>query len=114
MKDLLLFRLLRAPELDPPALAPLLDELAGLPVAERFPFLGLLPRALAHPEPVLRAAALRALAGADGRAAFLLLIGALADVDPGVRRAAVEALRASSLGHPARWVHALFHPLPDV
>jgi hypothetical protein len=114
MKDLLLFRLLRAPELDPAALAPLLDELAGLPVAGRFPFLGLLPRALAHADPGLRAAALRALAGADGRAAFLLLIGALADADPGVRRAAVEALRASSLGHPARWVHALYHPLPDV
>jgi hypothetical protein len=114
MKDLLLFRLLRAPDLDPAALLPLLGDLARLPLAERFPLLGFMPRVLAHPDPSLRAAAVAAIAGADGRPAFLHLVAALGDADPKVRLAAVEALRASSLGHPARFAHALYHPEPDV
>ncbi|MFT3774023.1 MAG: VWA domain-containing protein [Minicystis sp.] len=114
MKDLLLDRLLSAPEIDPPALLPLLAELAHLPLAERFPLLGLIPRVLAHPDPALRAAALGALAGADGRPAFLHLVAALGDADPTVRRAAVDALRVSVVGHPARFAHALFHPQEDV
>lgn len=114
MRDLLLFRLLREPELDPAALAPLLADLARLPLAERFPLLGFLRRALAHPDAGLRAAALGAIAGADGRPAFLHVTAALDDVDPTVRRAAVAALRESALAHPARFAHALFHADPEV
>ncbi|APR84108.1 Hypothetical protein A7982_09457 [Minicystis rosea] len=114
MKDLLLFRLLSAPELDPEALLPLVAELARLPLAERFPLLGVLPRAVAHPHAGLRTAAIAALAGADGRQAFVLIAGALDDEVPEVRAAAVAALRESVAGHPARYAHALFHPHADV
>src|SRR5262245_49225987 len=71
--------------------------------------MGLLPRALAHPDAGLRAAAIAALAGADGRPVFLHLVAALGDAEPAVRTAAVESLRASSLGHAARFAHVLFH-----
>jgi hypothetical protein len=115
MNDLLLWRLLRDRQLQPDALVPLLRDLARLPLAQRVPFLGLLPAALGHPEPALRAAAVAALAGAKGRPALQRLVHALDDAGPSVRLAAVDALRLSVHGDDtARWAHVLFHPSPDV
>src|SRR5262249_2795252 len=67
MQDLLLWRLLLAPQLDPAPLTPLLRALAPRTVLDKLPFLGFLPPALAHSDPALRAAALSALGGATGR-----------------------------------------------
>jgi hypothetical protein len=110
MKDLLLFQLLGEPELAAAAIAPLLEELARLAPKERFAHLGRLPRALAHPDARLRAAAVSALAGLRGLTAFRHLIAALDDAAPEVQAAAVSALRASVDTQPQRWAHALFHP----
>ncbi len=113
MDDLRLFRRLREHDLAPD-LVPSLDALARLPLAQRMPCLGALHPALSAPEAAVRAAALRALAGADGPLAFAAILAALDDPDPAARRDAVEALRASAAGHPARWAHAVFHPDPVV
>src|SRR4051794_41220356 len=98
MRDLHLWRLLQSPALDPAEAAPLLRELAELPLQQRAAFLGLLPPLLAHPDAALRAAALRPLAGATGRPALQRLVHALNDADREVRFAAVEALRDSVNG----------------
>jgi hypothetical protein len=114
LDDLRLFRLLREPTLDAGAIVPLLRELAELRVAERVPFFGLLERALTDGDAELRRAAARALGGANGVLAFRRLVTALADEASAVRAAAVEALRASSDGQPARWAHVVFHSREDV
>src|SRR3954453_3150941 len=115
MNDLLLWRLLRAGSFEPAEIAPLLRDLAGLSLAERTPFFGLLPVALEHADPTVREAAVTALGGAHGRLALQRLVAALGDAAAPVRAAAVEALRASLHNHDgARWAHVLFHPQADV
>ncbi len=115
MNDLLLWQLLRSGPLEAGPLVPLLHDLAQLPLAQRRPFLGLLPRALAAPDPAVRAASASALAGARGRLGLQQLVNALNDPGPSVRLAAVEALRISLAGHDGpRWAHVLFHPQADV
>ena len=105
MKDLRLFHLLRdqGRELDAKVARPLLEELAALPLEERFPLFGVLPAALDHADETVATAAVRALSGADGPPAFRRLVGALSDARESVQMAAVEALRASSVGpEPSR------------
>ncbi|MFO0761636.1 MAG: hypothetical protein U0359_34660 [Byssovorax sp.] len=114
MNDLLLYRLLGEPELSAEPLLPLLGELAVRPLKERLPFLGRLPRALAHADPRLRCAALTVLAGARGLPAFRAAIAALDDPAPEVRSEALCTLRASAQALPARFAHALFHPSAEV
>src|SRR5262245_66420702 len=98
MRDLHLWRLLRDRTPDPNEARPLLDELAGLPLEERAPFLGLLPALLQHPDAQLRRSALRVLAGASGRTALQRIVHALNDGDEAIRRTAVETLRRSGPG----------------
>ena len=95
MRDLHLWRLLQRPTPDPAEVAPLLADLADLPLAERAPFFGLLQRPLEHADAGLRRAALRALGGATGRPAIQRFVHALGDADESVRQAAVAALRLS-------------------
>lgn len=115
MRDLHLWRLLQSTAPESAEVGPLLSALAELPLQQRAAFLGLLPPLLAHPDPALRAAALRPLAGAAGRPALQRLVHALGDPAREVRLAAVEALRQCVEGRDwARWVHAMFHPDPDV
>src|SRR5262249_694459 len=45
-----------------------------------------------------------------GLPAWRALVAALNDREPAVQRAAVDALWASAVVDPARWVHAVFHP----
>src|ERR1700730_9905310 len=104
MRDLLLWRLLGEDPLPPARVTPLLRELAGLPLRDRFPFFGRLPRALNHPDVSLRAAAASALSGAHGPLGWPWLVAALNDPAEEVRLAAVEALRESaSQVDPFRW-----------
>lgn len=111
MRDLHLWRLLRARSFEPTVIIPLLKELAGRPLAERLPFLGLLPPALQHTNAAVRAAAVPVLAGARGRLALHHAIAALQDDDPAVRLAAVDALHECVRGDDtARWAHVMFHP----
>src|SRR5258708_7627071 len=115
MHDLRLWRLLRQDTLDADALVPLLRELRSRStLEERWPFLGLLDRVLEHPDARLRAAGASALGGASGYRAWQRLVAALDDPEEIVWRAAVEALRASCPGDPARWFHVLFHPRLEV
>src|SRR5206468_12790683 len=115
VRDLHLWRLLQAPTPDPAEAAPLLRELAELPLQQRAAFLGLLPPLLAHPDAALRAAALRPLAGATGRPALQRIGHALNDPAGVVRLAAVAALRESGNGSDwACWDHALLHLDADV
>src|SRR5260370_220951 len=111
MRDLHLWRLLQSRNLDPAEATPLLTGLADLPLAERIPFLGLLPPALMHADPGLRKAAVGVLGGCLGRPGLQKMVIALNDADEEVRRTAVESLRQSLLGGDwQRWVHVLFHP----
>src|SRR5262249_4117672 len=96
MQDLLLWRLLLAPTFQVEAGTPLVEPLADLPLYQRPPFLGLLPRLLKPPDMRLRAAAVLALREASGPLAFRQILAALDDPEPSVRRAAVEALRKSA------------------
>jgi hypothetical protein len=114
VKDLELWRRLHDDELDAHATAPLLDQLAALHLRQRFPFFGALTRALGHADPAVRAGAVASLRGADGLLAFRAMIAALDDAVEVVRASALEALRVSAAGHPARWMHALFHRRADV
>jgi hypothetical protein len=115
MQDLLLWQYLRSSELPPPAtLLPLLNELGGRGLRARLPFLGVLDRVLTHPEPALRASATAVFAGAQGIPAWRALVAALKDPDVSVRLAAVRPLHTSATTDPARWIHAAFHPDPEV
>lgn len=93
---------------------PDLAVLAAIPLAQRAPWLGAIDAALDHPLPSLRVAGLRALAGARGLPAFRRMIARLDDPEPDVRRAAVEAMRASCASLPARWALAVLHRDPIV
>jgi hypothetical protein len=110
MRDLLLWRLLHSPTLDPAELTPLLESLAESSLRERTPFLGLLGPALTHADAGLRRAAVRVLSGATGRTGLQRNAASMGDADEEVRRAAVDSLRDSVSHDPLRWVHALFHP----
>src|SRR5262245_37611621 len=96
MKDLRLWQLLQHD--DPPVaeLRGLLHELAGLPLDERFPFFGLLPRVLLHEDFLVRAAAVASLHGASGALAFRQIVRALHDPVLTVRFAAVSALAGAA------------------
>jgi hypothetical protein len=115
MTDFRLWQLLRAGHFTGEEIIPLLRDLAGWPLGERWPFLGLLFPALTHHVPAVRAAALGALGGAKGRLGLQRLAAGLNDPEPSVRRAAVEGLRESVTGDDwARWVHVLFHADAEV
>jgi Mg-chelatase subunit ChlD len=115
MEDLKLWKLLHQPERTTPAvLTVLLRQLARIPAERRVAFLGLLEPFLRYPQAEVRAAAVSALAGAHGIPAWRGLVAGLNDPDPKVRAQAVEALHLSAAHDAPRWVHALFHPLPDV
>ena len=73
----------------------------------------LVPLVLAG-EPAMRAAALRALAGARGVPGVREIVARLDDDHDDVRAAALDALRKVARGAPYRFVHALFHPRSDV
>ena len=107
---------MRQPTLPPvETLLPLVNELAELALNQRIAFFGLLrPCLLSNPEPLVRAAAVRALTGACGPPAWRHLVVALKDPELPVRLAAVEALRVSAQTDAARWVHALYHADPHV
>ncbi|MEM7395330.1 MAG: HEAT repeat domain-containing protein, partial [Verrucomicrobiota bacterium] len=109
MKDIELWELLRRDHPDPRELARLLNELAGQTLRKRFPYMGLLDRALGHGKVEVRAAAVRCLAGAHGFLAFRAMIDALRSPSFMVQTAAVDALLASAAVDPGRVVHAVFH-----
>jgi hypothetical protein len=109
MNDLRLWRLLRQQDPPPAELAPLLRELAALPVRDRLPFFGLLPRALGHADAEVRAAAASCLGQVGGSLGFRQLVRVLHAPELPVRLAAAEALREAAAHDPPRWAHALFH-----
>lgn len=116
MRDILLWRELMAdrPSWTDGELAVQLEELSAAEYEQRIPFFGALGPLISHPEPRIRAGALRVLSGAGGYPALLRLVGGLDDTAESVRRAAVEALAVSARKDPARFAHALFHPDPSV
>lgn len=115
MQDLLLWRCLRDPDhASPEKLVALFGDLAQEPLKIRLPFFGILGPLLAQPETAVRAAAVRILAGAQGIPAWRHLVGALRDPELYVRLAAAQALRLSAVNDPGRWIHAYFHPDPEV
>src|SRR4051794_13007718 len=111
MRDLHLWRSLKDRSYTPEEIIGPLRELASWPLHERLPFLGFLgaaagpananfwsafasarndspirqPVPLVHPNPEVRAAALAALGGAQGRLALQQIIAALNDADRSVR-----------------------------
>lgn len=114
MNDLLLWRALAAAEPLDDRLVPLLEELAVRDRSARRPFFARLIRAARDARPHVRAAALRALAGASGPDTFRAIVRGLDDVDRDVGFTAVQTLRISAADDPVRLVHALFHRDPAV
>ena len=115
MRDLELWRRLTAADDESPSeVAPLLQELAGLQMMHRAPFLGFVDRLLRHDRSDIRAAAVSVLGGALGVSGVARVVEMLDDDDPTVRERAVDALRVCVNSFPARWAHAVFHPRPDV
>jgi hypothetical protein len=88
--------------------------LAAFALAQRAPYLAWMPALAAHADPAMRCMALAVLAGSRGMAGVRAIVACLDDDDHGVRAAALEALRLTATGVPNRYVHALFHPRPDV
>ncbi len=114
MRDLELFRRLRDGTITPD-LAPDLAEVGTWPLAQRGAILGVLQPALRAAEPALRAAAVTALGGVQGRQGLIEVVRALDDDAASVRAAAIEALRRTALEvQPWRIVHALLHRRPEV
>jgi hypothetical protein len=91
-----------------------LRDVAALTLGRRVLHLGVVEPLLLHAHPEVRAAAVAALAGADGVRAIRALVARLDDADAAVRAEAVAALHASSHEQPARFAHALFHGREDV
>lgn len=89
-------------------------ELGQRSLVARAPFFARLLNHRRTPDPAVRAAVIRALAGAQGYEAVRAIALALDDEAAEVREAGVDALVATSFRSPARLVHALFHPNPSV
>jgi hypothetical protein len=113
MHDLDLWQALTAGGLRETAV-PLLHALARLPLERRWPYLAPILPCTQDERPEVRAAAVACLAGARGRQALRTLVRALDDADAAVCDAAMAALRSSALDGSLRWVHAVFHPRPEV
>jgi hypothetical protein len=79
-----------------------LDEIRAWPVARRVAYLGSL----------LRGGAIAALEGVRGYEGVTAIVAALDDET--TRTAALDGLRAIARDVPERYVHALFHPRPEV
>lgn len=110
MRDVVLYRNLRAGRRDPEVLVAL-EALAELPEYERLGFVTELNELLSDPDPAWRRAAIRALSRyMDGELAQEAVTAALDDPDESVR---LEAVRANTW-HIGRFVRALLHRRPDV
>src|SRR5690606_12621935 len=110
MRDLAIWRRLVAHT----ATAEDVDALASLPLGRRVAYVGSPVPLTGHDQPAIRAAALRALAGARGVDAVRAIVARLDDDAAEVRDAAVFALREVARDAPYRYVHALYHPRADV
>src|SRR5207342_1025247 len=106
VSDLAIYRRLRAGAATPADL----DEIRAWPVARRVAYLGGVAELAARPD----AAGLRALEGARGFEAVQTIVNALDHADATVRTAGLDALRMIARDVPERYVHALFHPRPEV
>src|SRR5262245_45425086 len=111
MRDLELWHRLARGE---PVTADELLALAAWPIVRRAPFLGAVVPLAEHAEPVIRGAALRALAGARGHIGVSALVRGLDDDDADVRAAALAALRDTARDAPARYAHAMFHSRVEI
>ena len=110
MRDLELWRRLTAGDAAPADLLALAD----WPLDRRAPYLGAIEPLALHPDPAMRAAALRALAGVRGVSGVRAIVSGLEHDDEAVRTAALDALRATARDAPSRFAHALFHPRAEI
>lgn len=110
------WRDLHDPDLDDdvPRAVGVLDQVAAIDRAQRWPLLDAVAPWLTHPNPRVRSAALRATSGAAGLAAWSAITAALDDGAPKVRLAALDAFAQTARDDPTRWVIALFHRRADV
>ncbi len=88
--------------------------LARLPLPQRVAFLADAVELARADDANVRAAAVTALAGCRGILGVGAIVAALDDDEAQVRAQAVDALRSTACEAPMRWVHAIFHPRPDV
>ncbi|HEY5952572.1 MAG TPA: vWA domain-containing protein [Kofleriaceae bacterium] len=91
-----------------------LRAVATLPLSRRVAYLAHVLPLVVDGEPSMRAAALRAIAGARGVEGVRAVVARLDDPEAAVRAAALEAMREVARDAPYRYVHALFHPRLDV
>src|SRR5690349_6140126 len=110
MSDLAIYRRLAAGEVTGVDL----EEIASWPLARRVAYLGAIEPLALNGKPAIRAAALKALAGARGYEGVKTIVGRLDDAEESVRAAALEAMRTLAREVPERYAHALFHPRPEV
>ncbi|MEO8550333.1 MAG: HEAT repeat domain-containing protein, partial [Kofleriaceae bacterium] len=110
MRDLEIWRRLHAGTITPAEL----ELVARWPIARRGAYLGTVVTLVEHGDPAIRIAALHALSGVRGVPGVRAIVKSLDDGDEEVRRAAVTALRETARDAPYRYVHALFHPRPEV
>lgn len=116
MNDLQLWHRLHDEALgeDLPALLDVLRRLATVHPTRRWPTFARVSRWVTHPDPKVRTAAGRVLAGASGVTAWKALAHALDDGAPEVREAALDALARAAGTDLSRWALAVVHPDPTV
>ena len=114
MKDVLLWRRLGEPTIDPDELLEDLHSLARRSLAARGVFWGQLETCVAHEDARIRACAAAILAGASGSVAWRHLVRLSDDPDENVRTAALTAARRSAEDDGLRWTHFAFHARADV
>nr|MBA2543577.1 hypothetical protein [Deltaproteobacteria bacterium] len=91
-----------------------LAQLATWTLARRSPYFGKLRALVDRPEVALRAAVLRALAGATGVEGVRAIVRGLDDGEASVRMAALDALRLTARDAPNRYAHAVFHRTVEI
>lgn len=115
MEDTRLWERLLQKSQDWPRLLPQLEQLADLPMAVRWPFLGSVSYLFRSDDHRVRCAALKTLRGVTGYDGLQQIVRMLDDNCEHVRQVAVETLAESAKKFdPPRMAHAVFHPREDV
>lgn len=113
MRDLRLWKILRAGDWKKEELLELLAEAKELPLVRRCIYIPACRELVRDEDPMVRKAAIELLCEATGLLSLQFSIDALADDDEGVRSAAMKNVAVAATDDRALWAHAVFHERLD-